>query len=115
DNNGFSGAGWTALSATALDLAVKGFVVLDDLKNSITIRRTAKAADPALPTGQKTLLQNIGGPGAELRIDKANGKKVETVGSQFRQSIEKEHRGKYYHSNAGYTLFGVFLSIAFVV
>ncbi|WP_313617539.1 DUF2207 domain-containing protein [Agrobacterium sp.] len=115
DNNGFSGAGWIALSASALDLAVKGFVVLEDLKSSITIRRTDKKADPALPTGQKALLQSIGEPGAELRIDKANGKRVETVGSQFRQSIEKEHSGKYYHSNAGYTLFGVFLSIAFIV
>lgn len=114
DNKGFSGAGWTALSASALDLAVKGFVVLDDLKSSIVIRRTDKPADSNLPTGQKTLLQSIGGSGSELRIDKANGKKVETVGSQFRQAIEKEHRGKYYHSNAGYTLFGVFLSIAFL-
>jgi hypothetical protein len=114
DNNGFSGAGWTALSASAIDLAVKGFVVLDDLKSSIVIRRTDKPADADLPSGQKILLQKVGKAGSEFPINKTNGSKVEAMGREFRQAIEKEHRGKYYHSNAGYTLFGVFLSIAFV-
>jgi len=115
DNRGFSGAGWTALSASALDLAVKGYVVLEDLKNSIVIRRTEKAAAADLPTGQKTLLSSIGGPGETLTIDKAHGAEVEKVGKQFRAAIEKEHRGKYYHSNSGYIFFGIFFSIALIV
>lgn len=115
DNRGFSGAGWTALSASALDLAVKGYVVLEDLKNSIVIRRTEKAAAADLPTGQKTLLSSIGGPGETLTIDKAHGAEVEKVGKQFRAAIEKEHRGKYYHSNSGYIFFGIFFSIAPIV
>ncbi|MDS7596317.1 DUF2207 domain-containing protein [Agrobacterium tumefaciens] len=115
DNKGFSGAGWTALSASALDLAVKGYVVLEDLKNSIVIRRTEKQQGADLPVGQKTLLSAIGGPGKTLTIDKAHGTEVEKVGQQFRAAIEKEHRGKYYRSNAGYTVFGVILSVAIIV
>lgn len=115
DNRGFSGAGWTALSASALDLAVKGYVVLEDLKNAIVIRRTEKATAADLPSGQKTLLASIGGSGKALTIDKAHGAEVEKVGKQFRAAIEKEHRGKYYRSNAGYTVFGIFLSIALIV
>ncbi|MBO0132555.1 DUF2207 domain-containing protein [Agrobacterium burrii] len=115
DNRGFSGAGWTALSASALDLAVKGYVVLEDLKNSIVIRRTEKESAANLPTGQKTLLASIGGPGETLTIDKAHGTEVEKVGKQFRAAIEKEHRGKYYHSNAGYVFFGIFFSVFIVV
>lgn len=115
DNRGFSGAGWTALSASALDLAVKGYVVLEDLKNSIVIRRTEKESAANLPTGQKTLLASIGGPGETLTIDKAHGTEVEKVGKQFRAAIEKEHRGKYYHSNSGYVFFGIFFSVFIVV
>nr|WP_194287585.1 DUF2207 domain-containing protein [Agrobacterium sp. ICMP 6402] len=115
DNRGFSGAGWTALSASALDLAVKGYVVLEDLKNSIVIRRTEKESAADLPTGQKTLLSSIGGPGETLTIDKAHGTQVEKVGKQFRAAIEKEHRGKYYHSNSGYIFFGIFFSVFIVV
>lgn len=42
DNKGFSGEGWTALSATALNLAVRGYVKLEDLENSIVIQGTGK-------------------------------------------------------------------------
>lgn len=115
DNRGFSGAGWTALSASALDLAVKGYVVLEDLKNAIVIRRTDKETTADLPTGQKTLLSAIGAPGETLTIDKAHGAEVQEAGKKFRAAIEKEHRGKYYRGNSGYTFFGIFLSIAIII
>ncbi len=115
DNKGFSGAGWTALSASALDLAVKGYVVLDDLEKSIVIRRTDKPLEGKLPTGQATLLAEVGEPGSELVIDKANGRRVQSVGQKFRSAIEKEHRGKYYRANSGYIFGGVVLSGAVFV
>lgn len=112
DNKGFSGQGWTALSASLLDLAVKGYVVLDDLENSIVVNRTGKAVKGKLPAGQASLIGAFGGAGDSLAIDKANGKRVQSVGKKFRDAIEKEHRGKYYHGNGGYVFGGVALSIA---
>ncbi|MGE8102934.1 DUF2207 domain-containing protein [Allorhizobium sp. NPDC080224] len=114
DNRGFSGAGWTALSAAALNLAVAGYVELDDLDNSITIRRTKKAVTGKLQSGEAALIAEIPSAGDALIIDKANGKKVQSVGNRFRQAIEKEHRNKYYKGNAGYTSLGIGLSIAVV-
>ncbi|MHA7969979.1 DUF2207 domain-containing protein [Rhizobium sp. CAU 1783] len=111
DNKGFSGAGWTALSATMLELAVKGYVVLEDLETSIVVRRTDKAVKEKLQTGEANLLSSIGDPGDELKIDKANGKRVQSVGRRFRDAIEKEHRGKYYLANTGYIVGGVVLSV----
>lgn len=111
DNRGFSGQGWTALSATALNLAVRGFVVLEDLKNSIIIRRTDKPVTGAkLEAGEASLLNAVGAKGS-LTIDKSNGERVKSVGEKFRFAIEREHRGKYYNSNAGYTIGGVVLSV----
>ena len=114
DNKGFSGAGWTALSASALDLAVKGYVELDDLDSSITIRRTGKRIEGKLQAGEAALMAEIRSQGDALVIDKANGKKVQKVGDSFRAAIEKEHRDKYYKANAGYISVGVGLSIAVV-
>ena len=114
DNRGFSGAGWTALSAAALNLAVAGYVELDDLDSSITIRRTKKAVTGKLQSGEAALIAEIPSAGDVLVIDKANGKKVQSVGNRFRQAIEKEHRNKYYKGNAGYTSLGIGLSIAVV-
>ncbi|KXG84553.1 DUF2207 domain-containing protein [Agrobacterium bohemicum] len=115
DNRGFSGAGWTAISATALDLAVKGYVVLEDLETSIVIRRTDKKIEDSLPVGQRTLLSSIGAPGDSLTINKANGVKVQKAGDDFRAAIEKEHRGKYYRSNFAYIVGGLMLSITIIL
>ncbi len=112
DNKGFSGEGWTALSASLIDLAVKGYVVLDDLERAITVHRTEKPVGGKLPAGQASLLAALGAPGDSLTIDKANGKRVQSVGTKFRKAIEKEHRGKYYQANTGYTVGGVALSVA---
>lgn len=111
DNRGFSGEGWTAVSATALDLAVKGYVVLEDLDKSMVIRRTAKPVGTRLETGAQALLDSVGSTGQTLVIDKANGERVQTIGEKFRNAIEKEHRGRYYRSNALYTVGGVLLSL----
>ncbi|WP_154721293.1 DUF2207 domain-containing protein, partial [Ciceribacter sp. T2.26MG-112.2] len=112
DNKGFSGEGWTALSASLIDLAVKGYVVLDDLERSITVHRTEKPVSGKLPAGQASLIAALGEPGDSLTIDKANGKRVQSVGTKFRKAIEKEHRGKYYQANTGYIFGGVALSVA---
>lgn len=111
DNKGFSGEGWDAISASFIDLAVGGYVVLEDLKNSIVVRRTGKAFPASLPTGQATLLQQMGGTGDAFIIDKDNGTKVQAVAKLFRNAIEKEHRGRYYKGNVGYIVGGLLLSI----
>ncbi|MCA1403575.1 DUF2207 domain-containing protein [Ensifer sp. IC3342] len=111
DNKGFSGEGWTALSAAALNLAVKGHVVLDDLKKAIVITATGKGGAEKLPTGEATLMKSIATAGGKLTIDRANGKKAEAAGSAFRSSMEREHRGKYYRANIAYIVGGVVLSL----
>ncbi|WP_454848381.1 DUF2207 domain-containing protein [Rhizobium binxianense] len=116
DNKGFSRAGWTALAATALDLAVRGYVKLEDLKDSIIIRRTEKPLGrEKLQAGETQLLKATGETNDALTIDKANGKRVQSVGQSFRSAIEREHRGKYYKSNAGYIIGGILISIAALV
>lgn len=113
DNKGFSGEGWTALSATMLNLAVKGHVVLDDLKNAIIVTATGKGGEK-LPTGEATVMKAVEAAGGKLRIDRANGKTVAAAGSSFRSAMEREHRGKYYRANTGYIVGGLLLSIAAV-
>ncbi|MGO7985309.1 DUF2207 domain-containing protein [Rhizobium leguminosarum] len=116
DNKGFSGEGWTALSATALNLAVRGYVKLEDLKNSIVVQGTGKPlGKEKFQAGEIELLKVAGGAGSTLTIDKANGERVKSVGQSFRAAIEKEHRGKYYNSNLAYTAGGIALSAAALV
>ena len=111
DNKGFSGSGWTAFSASAIDLAVKGLLELDDLDKTLIMRRTTAEPKADLPPGQLSLLNSVGPPGSSLTIDKANGETVQKIGVRFRSAIEKEHRNKYYKHNLGYIAGGVALSV----
>lgn len=111
DEKGFGGQGWTAISAAFLNLAVKGLVELQDLKKSIVVTRTDKAAGD-LPTGERVLLGALGAAGTSLAIDKANGKRVQTLGGNFRDAMEKEHRRKYYLANWPQAIGGILLSLA---
>jgi uncharacterized membrane protein YgcG len=111
DNKGFSGEGWTALSAAVLNLAVKGYVVLEDLKSAIVISATGKDGDK-LPIGEATLMKAIGSAGGKLMIDRASGKAVAAAGTGFRNAMEREHRDKYYRANTAYIIGGVLLSVA---
>ncbi|KQO78836.1 DUF2207 domain-containing protein [Rhizobium sp. Leaf262] len=114
DNHGFSENGWTAFSAAALDLAVKGYVVLEDLKSSLVIRRTEKPIKEKLQAGEAKIINTVDEPSLAFEINKKNGSRVVSLGNAFRKAIETEHSGKYYHANSGFIALGVALSIIVV-
>ncbi|MDE1991822.1 MAG: DUF2207 domain-containing protein [Rhizobiaceae bacterium] len=114
DNRGFSNGCWTALSATAIDLAVRGYLTLDDLKNGIILRATGRTPAEKLESGEKAIFSGLG-PFTPIVIDKANGENVEKLGQQFRNAIEREHRGEFYRANSAYVAGGVALSIVILV
>ncbi|MGZ9721544.1 DUF2207 domain-containing protein [Rhizobium miluonense] len=109
DNKGFASSSWTAFSATAIDLAVRGYVILDDLKGKVVIRPTGKAGSD-LGGGDKVLMQAVG-PFSPLVIDRENGEAVQQLGSKFRSAIERDHRGEYYKANSIYVIAGIALSV----
>ncbi|WP_276118965.1 DUF2207 domain-containing protein [Pararhizobium qamdonense] len=115
DNRGFSGRGWTALSAAALNLAVEGYVVLKDFKNALEITRTDKPKPPSLPTGEAAVLAAVQRNGGKLAIDKDNGPAVQKAGAEFRTAMEKEHRNRYYHANTAYVAGGIAISALFLL
>ena len=109
DNRGFASSGWTAFSATAIDLAVRGYVILDDLKEKVVMRPSGKAGSD-LGGGDKVIMQAVG-PFSPLVIDKENGEAVQRLGAKFRSAIERNHRDEYYKANALYVIAGIALSI----
>ncbi|MCF8480094.1 MAG: DUF2207 domain-containing protein [Rhodospirillum sp.] len=117
ENKGFSGQGWTALSASLIDLGVKGYVTLDnrDPKRLILTRTDKRGGEADLPKGQGAILDSLSGPGGVFTIEKANGEQVRSLWSRFVKTIEGEHRGRYYVANWGYVALGVALSLLTLV
>lgn len=110
-NRGFSSNGWTAFSASAINLAVKGLVILHDLKGTVSFKPTGRQPDKPLPLGEDVIYKAVKQV-AVLPIDKANGRKFQKMGEDFRSSIDREHTGKYYRYNLGVISFGIILTVA---
>ncbi|AJY47954.1 DUF2207 family protein [Martelella endophytica] len=115
EHQGFGSHRFDAIAATAIDLAVKGYLVIDEPKKGMTLKRTDKPFDPTLPPGQKALLKAVDDQGGVFVVDKAHGSKVSAMASAFTSAITSEHRGDFFVSNAGYTFGGVALSIVAMV
>nr|WP_272213075.1 DUF2207 domain-containing protein [Marinicella sp. W31]MDC2879018.1 DUF2207 domain-containing protein [Marinicella sp. W31] len=115
ENQGFGSSRFEAIAATAIDLAVKGFLIIDEPKKGMTLKRTDKPFDAALPPGQKALLKAVDNTGGVFIVDKAHGKTVSAMASAFTSAITREHRGDYFVSNIAYTLGGVALSVLSVI
>lgn len=106
---GFSGRGWDALSGAVLNLAVKGYVELDNLSEDLVIRRTGKAQEEDLHVGERAMLRQLGNSGT-IFVDKNNSAVVQNFQKAFIDAIEKEHRSEFYKSNLGWISLGVALS-----
>ncbi|MFD1695223.1 DUF2207 domain-containing protein [Roseibium aestuarii] len=127
EDRGFSGSGWTALSAACLNLAVKGRMVLDEtggdlrliLRDEATegpgpwVRGRAKGGEgaEALPRGENAIHRFVTTRGGAFEVSKANGPEVASLGQSFRAAIEGENRGRYFRTNTLYAVAGVALSV----
>jgi len=115
-NKGLTGNGFPALSAATVNLAVKGYLELDDIGSEITLKRTAKAARAEkLPVGERAILAKLDALGRDLVVSKANGESVQSLGSKFRSAMEREHQSVFYRYNVGWIIPGVLLSVAAIV
>ena len=114
-NRGLKGQGFQAMAASALNLAVGGYVDLEDVDDTVTLKRTEKpSGDRRFPVGEALLLNRLEGREGGLTLSRANGSTVAAIGQLFRQSLEREHRGVYYHHNRGWIILGVALSVAVI-
>lgn len=110
-NRGFTNNGWTAFSASAINLAVKGLIILDDVKGEVSFKPTESKPEKPLPLGEDVIYRSVQGV-PFLAINKVNGRKLQKMGDDFRVSIDKEHTGKYYRYNLGIIVWGIVLAVA---
>ncbi|WP_193176230.1 DUF2207 domain-containing protein [Oricola nitratireducens] len=115
-NRGLTKGGFPAISAAAINLAVKGYLVLDDIGDTITLERTSKStAGVKFPVGEAALLAKLDGYGGSLTVSKANGTKVQSLATKFRSAMTREHGASFYKHNVGWVVLGVLLSVATIV
>lgn len=115
EKRGFKGAGWDAFSASIIDLAVKGHLVLEQPSNDMTIRRRGNGNPGRIGVGQRAILNLLPQDGDTLTVDKSSGETIQAVGRAFRMAMEREHRNQFYRGNVIYLAAGMFVSAAVIL
>jgi uncharacterized membrane protein YgcG len=115
ENKGLSGRGFTALSAAALNLAVKGLINVDNSDEKIILENVSEEEVSDLPGGERVLVERIRAAGGNFEIAKDNSVSVKLVASSFASAMEGEHRSVYYKANFLNLIPGIVLSIVTII
>jgi uncharacterized membrane protein YgcG len=109
---GLAGKGFDAISAAVLNLAVKGYVVLDKLGDDLHIKGTGKEGYIDLPVGERAILGKVKANGhQDFVVNEDNGEDVKALQLAFSRSMEDEHRAKFYKHNIPWVITGVLISV----
>ena len=113
---GFGASAWKGLTSALLNLAVKGYVLLEDLDTEATITRTQKKPDTKMPAGENSLLKWLDRYAtSSITIKKSNGTRVKKMHDKFVDAMETEHRQEYYKHNWGSIVLGVVISVIGII
>ncbi|WP_301116332.1 DUF2207 domain-containing protein [Pusillimonas sp. (ex Stolz et al. 2005)] len=78
---------WTAFSASIIDLAIKGKVVLEDLADGISVRRIFDADDSALPNEQAAILRMLPPSGDSFRFNGDHAARTLRLADEFCDAV----------------------------
>lgn len=112
----FEAGFWTALSASIIDLAVKGKVVLEDLSGGITLRKISDEEDSRLPTEQAAIMQMLSPAGERFCFNSENAARTRALGDAFCNAVSTEIGHKFYRPRKWIWInFGLLMFLALAV
>lgn len=112
----FGSGYWTAFSATVIDLAVKGKVVLEDLSDGLTVRKLFDKEDSHLSTEQATVMRMLPPASASFRFDSGNANRTRELGEAFCNTVVTDIGHKLYSPrNWIWISFGLLMLLALAV
>jgi hypothetical protein len=112
-NWGWAKNGWTAFTAAAFDLGVKGLVIIDNAAKKLKLTATGKVPAETLPPGEEVLLTYLVREGS-VTVDKDSGPTLNARRAEFVKAIERENREAWFRNNVGYTILGIVLALAVI-
>lgn len=114
-NFGFSRGKWAAISASLLDLAIKGYLTIEQRTKAFLLSRTDMPLDERLPREQVAIIAAMSQSEQPFLIDRDNGSSVEELGKTVCADIERTYGGQYFNSNLFYIVLGMLISAAVVL
>jgi len=107
-----------AFTAGVLDLAVRGFIKIEERSGTFGFGKTYKLiklkdADDDLPPEEKMVLFELFGSGVEIDLKNENYRNIQAAIAAFNRSLIKKVEKTYFFSNEVYTYGGIAASVVF--
>jgi hypothetical protein len=113
DKMGYDNA---AMTAAIVNLAVKGYLRIDQSGDRYSLRRLDAQPEPAsLAGGEKKLLQALFSDGDTVALENENHEVLGEARSKHRSSLKREYANRYFVTNGAMNLPAVLIAIAAAV
>ncbi|MGR8947436.1 MAG: DUF2207 domain-containing protein [Gammaproteobacteria bacterium] len=99
-------------SAALINLAVKGFLTIEEDGNSYLLRKTGQEVE--LAPGESSLIRELFGSGDEMQLKQKNHKTISDSLNAHEQALSDDYENKYFKTNRKFFFFGVGLSVGVV-
>ncbi len=103
-----------AMSAAILNLAVKGWIRIEEDDGDYTLVRQAGSHEKLSPEESRLLIKLLG-VRSEILLDNSNALTIQNAMQAFQKSLKKHFMKKYFKKNTGWFVPGVLFSIFLLV
>jgi uncharacterized protein (TIGR04222 family) len=106
----------TALTAAILNLAVKGYLRIEEIGDTHTLERADPGdAAPTLAAGERALLNKLFLSGNRVRLESANHEVVGKARASHRAALKRDYANRYFRTNGAMNLPAVLVAAAATV
>ena len=100
----------TCFASAIINLAVKGFVTIQEHDGTYTLTKTGKQVKMA--AGEAALVKKLFRSGDSIRLKQSNHVRIKEALNAHEKSLERDYEEKYFITNIGYFIAGVILTMA---
>ncbi|MGA8259522.1 MAG: DUF2207 domain-containing protein [Arenicellales bacterium] len=100
-----------AFASAVIDMAVKGYLTIDEDKKVYTLTRRTGADDAALSPGERKIVSKLFGGRNEIVLEKENHSSVRAAINAHRTTLRNEYHKAYFRTNGWLLLPGVLVSL----
>jgi uncharacterized membrane protein YgcG len=98
-----------AFSAALINMAVKGFIKIEETGKTFKIIKVGHYAG-SLSSGEKRIASRLIGTQSSIELEQSNHAQIGGAVNAFNESLEGEYEVKYFKTNRRYFVFGAILS-----
>ncbi len=101
----------TAFAAALINMAVKGYLKIEESGSSYVLTRLVDSMD-GLSSGERRISSALFGKSRTISLKQKNHKKISKAISTLKEGLEREYQAKYFEVNAKYFYIGAAVTVA---